>query len=337
MEGSIFIFRLELEGSFAVMRRFFARVFLRRGGVSALLSSGLFYLMTTALVGVISSYRVWQRKEIARIHENGVVIDTPVGPIEYQVSGHGPAVIYAHGTPGGYDQGIAFKKFLDPDNCMLISPSRPGYLRTPRTSGPSPEEQADLYVALLDALHIHKASVIGFSGGGPSALQFALRYPERCQSLIMIGGIVRRHDYEERLSTLPLGKRLFSRLIEYLMVCEPFLYLVLPITRVIPRGSAVAGMLCSGTAYHLRKDGYDNDRQSFAALRNAPWEQITVPTLVVHGTEDEDVPFDDALFLAGKLQRVTLLALEKGDHSSFYTHSRVVMPMIRKFIAMNTP
>src|SRR6476660_6654785 len=109
--------RLEQVGTFTVMRRFFAGIFLRGGGVSSMLSSGLFYLMTTALVGVISSYRVWQRKEITRIHDNGMVIDTPVGPVEYQVAGHGPAVIYAHGTPGGYDQGIAFKEFLDPDNC----------------------------------------------------------------------------------------------------------------------------------------------------------------------------------------------------------------------------
>jgi pimeloyl-ACP methyl ester carboxylesterase len=84
----------------------------------------------------------------------------------------------------------------------------------------------------------------------------------------------------------------------------------------------------------LRKDGYDNDRETFAAITHAPWEQIAVPTLIVHGTEDEDVPFEDALMLAGKLPRVTLLALEKGDHSSFYTHARIVMPMLRKFITL---
>ena len=304
------------------------------GAIGTVLSSSLFWLMTTAVVGVISSYRVWQRKETLSIQENGVVLETPLGPVEYQVTGQGPAVIYAHGTPGGYDQGIAFSDFLDPKCCTMISPSRPGYLRTPRSSGSSPAEQADLYVALLDALGIEKASIIGFSGGGPSALSFALHYPERCRSLVMIGGIVQRHSYEERLSILPRWKQFLMRFIEYLMVCEPFLYIAMPIARLIPRGKAVAGMLRSGAAYHLRKDGYDNDRETFAAITHAPWEQITIPTLIVHGTEDEDVPFEDALMLAGKLPRVTLLALEKGDHSSFYTHARVVMPMLRKFLTL---
>lgn len=305
-----------------------------RGGREAgvVFGSGLLWLMTTATLGVFSSYREWRQREIVRLRENSVVVNTPLGAVEYQVIGQGPAVIYAHGTPGGYDQGIAFSKFLDTRHCTLISPSRPGYLRTPRTSGSSPEEQADLYAALLDALAIEKASIIGFSGGGPSALCFAMRHSERCSGLVMIGGIVQRYSYQERLQSLPWWKQLVSRLIEYLMVCEPFLYLAMPITRLIPAGDAVAGMLCSGAAYHLRKEGYENDSETFASITHTSWEKITVPTLVVHGTEDEDVPFEDALLLAHNIPHITLLALDKGDHSSFYTHARVVMPTLRRFL-----
>jgi pimeloyl-ACP methyl ester carboxylesterase len=284
------------------------------------------------MVGLGRAYRLWRLNETKRIQENGIVIQTAVGPVEYQIAGQGKAVIYAHGTPGGYDQGIAFSSFLDQECFILISPSRPGYLRTPIASGPSPEEQADLYAALLDELGIEKASIIGFSGGGPSALQFALRHPERCRNLVMIGGIVQRHCPAERQQQLSSWKRFTLKLVDRLLISDPFLYLVLPVARLLPKGDVVAGMLCSGSIFPLRKVGYENDRLQFASIGNYPLEQIHVPTLVVHGVDDEDVPFEDAQLLASKLPHVTLLAIDGGDHSSFYTHAKTVMPMLKRFL-----
>src|SRR5579884_2045507 len=153
------------------------------------LAAGTYATAATVLSGWASSYRTWQQQERDRILSGGMLAETSVGPVEYQViesvesAGGGPAVIYAHGTPGGFDQGVAFARFLGAERCTFISPSRPGYLRTPLTSGASPQQQADLYAALLDMLGIDRASVIGFSGGGPSALQFALRHPDRRRNL----------------------------------------------------------------------------------------------------------------------------------------------------------
>lgn len=295
---------------------------------------GVLLLFTFTFTGSVSFYRSWQRHELTRVREGSSFVETICGPVEYQLTGTGPAVIYAHGTPGGYDQGSAFAHFLGAEDCTFISPSRPGYLRTPLTSGASPGEQADLYVALMDMLGIEKASVIGFSGGGPSALEFALRYPERCRSLVMIGGVVQRSGKHERQQALPAGRRLVSQIVDRLLISDPFLYVALPVARILPAGSAVAGMLGSGTLYHLREAGYENDFAQFAQLESLPLEQITVPTLVVHGTADDEVPFDDARLLASKLPRVTLLAIKGGDHASFYTSARTVIPMVHEFLTM---
>ncbi len=186
----------------------------------------------------------------------------------------------------------------------------------------------------MDMLGIEKASVIGFSGGGPSALEFALRYPERCRSLVMIGGVVQRSGKHERQQALPAGRRLVSQIVDRLLISDPFLYVALPVARILPAGSAVAGMLGSGTLYHLREAGYENDFAQFAQLESLPLEQINVPTLVVHGTADDEVPFDDARLLASKLPRVTLLAIKGGDHASFYTSARTVIPMVHEFLTM---
>src|SRR5690606_1735279 len=63
--------------------------------------------------------------------------------------------------------------------------SRPGYLDTPLSSGASFQAQADLYAALLDELGVEKTVVLGASGGGHAALQFAIRHPDRTLGLLL--------------------------------------------------------------------------------------------------------------------------------------------------------
>ena len=61
---------------------------------------------------------------------------------------------------------------------------------SPLPKDATPSAQADLYASLLDELKIQKVSIVGFSAGGPSALQFALRHPHRCSSLILLSAAV---------------------------------------------------------------------------------------------------------------------------------------------------
>ena len=84
----------------------------------------------------------------------------------FGVFGEGPVVLVLHGMMGGYDQGLLIAKAVGKADFQFIAVSRPGYLRTPLRSGQSFEEQADGYVALLDALRIEKAGVIAYSAGG---------------------------------------------------------------------------------------------------------------------------------------------------------------------------
>jgi pimeloyl-ACP methyl ester carboxylesterase len=125
------------------------------------------------------------------------VAETAAGPIEYARVGQGPAVLVIHGCPGGYDQGLIATKLAPSDEFTFISPSRPGYLRTPLHVGLTPEAQADSYAALLDALGISQAAIIGISGGAPSALQFALRHPGRCWGLVTVCAVARRLSKNE--------------------------------------------------------------------------------------------------------------------------------------------
>src|SRR5215469_5658750 len=115
-----------------------------------------------------------------------MVIKTSRGNVEMTTWGHGPAVLSLHGAMGGYDQGILLAKTAISPRYRFIAISRPGYLGTPLAGGRAAEEQADVCADVLDHLGVARTSVIAISGGGPAAVQFALRHPHRCDGLIMI-------------------------------------------------------------------------------------------------------------------------------------------------------
>ena len=79
-----------------------------------------------------------------------------------------------------------------------IAPSRYGYLRSTLPSGATFETQADAYARLLDHLGIRQTAVVALSQGGPSALFFALKYPERVQSLVLLScGVASSSDAQQ--------------------------------------------------------------------------------------------------------------------------------------------
>jgi len=107
-------------------------------------------------------------------------------PIEYQEAGVGVPLLAVHGSGGGHDQGMAFAGALAQQGIRVIAMSRFGYLRTPMPDDASAPAQADAHVCLLDALGIRQTAIIGGSAGAPSALQMAIRHPDRTSALVLL-------------------------------------------------------------------------------------------------------------------------------------------------------
>jgi 2-hydroxy-6-oxonona-2,4-dienedioate hydrolase len=286
----------------------------------------------TALSGYIISFRWWKRQATTHLQTESTVIMTALGLIEYQIQGQGPALLVAHGSPGGYDQGFAFAKLLSSQKHTNIAVSRPGYLRTPLSSGQSPEEQADLYVALLDVLGIQQATIIGISGGGPSTLQFALRHPERCQGLVMISGVTQHYSENELLAAQPFALRWLKRVYAKIIILDPLLFLLLPIAHLLPKPLASVDMLNSVMLYALRQRGYKNDLVEFEKITTYLLERINAPIFILHGTGDDEVPFEHAEHLAQRAPYTKLFVIKDGSHMAFFTHAMRAMPEIRAFL-----
>ena len=62
-------------------------------------------------------------------------------------------------------------------------------------------------------------------------------------------------------------------------------------------------------------------------------EQIRVPALIVHGTADEAVPFEQSESLANRLPNAELVRLEGGKHISLFTHLSEIRRRVRQFLS----
>jgi 2-hydroxy-6-oxonona-2,4-dienedioate hydrolase len=149
-------------------------------------------LLTVLAAVLLTAFCLWltyaRDMSAARFRLKGQsqTVQTPYGRLEYASLGEGPPVLVIHGAAGGFDQGLDMAGPLAGQGYSLIAPSRFGYLGSALPAGLTVPMQADAYVALLDALHLDKVDVVAISAGAWSALQFAIRHPERVRSLVLL-------------------------------------------------------------------------------------------------------------------------------------------------------
>ena len=296
-------------------------------------------LAVATVVVTYAKFWLW-RAEIARgLEAHSTVVQTAHGPIEYAAIGIGYPGLYLHGTPGGYDQVYNATKLAiergQPQLLRVIAPSRPGYLRTPLSVGAKPEQQADAYKDLLDALAVDKVVVFGGSGGGPSALRFALQYPERCTALVLVSAITRKLEDTsqtgllERFFQTEIGRWLFGGLfLESLAQSNPADAKVYALGEVL---------LKSTYPYAARDAGLLNDGEQYSRLPHWPLARIKCPTLIVHGTADTTVPFAHAQFAHEQIAGSRLEAFEGGDHFIAVTNGTKIDALVNEFVAAHIP
>ncbi len=277
----------------------------------------------------------WAATLMTALDDRAQLLGTARGPVQLAREGSGPPVVVSHGGPGGFDLGLVWCRHLRDAGCELLAPSRPGYLRTPLSSGRTPAEQADLYAAMLDALHIEQATVVGFSSGGPSAVHFAARYPDRTIALLLEAAIL-----------LPFSAPL-NALQRAAIATGPAVWLTALIARRNPKvvtKLSVAGMsagldkeqkraavdwitsdptrlrrlqeIAACTAPpRYRAPGWNNDQSNEAQLAPLPFAEVAAPTLIAHGANEGIIPLEHARTAADRIAGAELMLVEEGHHA----------------------
>jgi len=104
-----------------------------------------------------------------------------------EVYGSGPAVLMIHGNNGSMNNFRSNAGYFAKHYQVVLADSRSQGKSLDPEHPLTFEMMADDYAALLDALHIDSADVIGYSDGGIVALLMAIRHPEKVKRLASTG------------------------------------------------------------------------------------------------------------------------------------------------------
>ncbi|MHA2213477.1 MAG: alpha/beta fold hydrolase, partial [Candidatus Thorarchaeota archaeon] len=254
--------------------------------------------------------------------------------------GSGPVLLMLHGAPGGYDQGTLDTEMWIDAGFSLLAISRPGYLRTPLSTGETYEEQADAIEALLVTLDIPKVVILGASAGGPIALHFALRHPERLSGLILMAAVsnhyaVNKDQMDSLLARLFLAhsladfgvwvydvltrrwttqsiKAAFKETVTLeSKALDIYIEQIMAIPEQVDWYKRFVRTTCPMSP---RMIGINNDLKQLEQVSFTNLEAIKCPTLVIHGTEDGDVSFSNAEFAASSIPNAELHKYENVGH-----------------------
>jgi pimeloyl-ACP methyl ester carboxylesterase len=120
--------------------------------------------------------------------------------IAYQVVGEGPLdLVLVHGWVQSFDQGWDFepmerfyRRLASFSRLILFDKRGTGLSdRVTLDDLPTLETRMDDMRAVMDAVGVERAAVLGHSEGGAMCALFAATYPERTQALVMVGSAAR--------------------------------------------------------------------------------------------------------------------------------------------------
>jgi 2-hydroxy-6-oxonona-2,4-dienedioate hydrolase len=304
-------------------------------------------------VVAVAGFWIWwhfdndlQRARV-RSAQGSTLIETRCGPIEVQQAGAGVPLLVVHGSGGGHDQGMAFAGSLTHHGIRVIAMSRFGYLRTPTPLDSSAAAQADAHVCLLDALGIRRAAVMGGSAGAPSALQMALRHPDRVSALILLVPLTYKPPtqadsappmpawVEDTMMRLLGSDFLFwvatqvarEQVVKVVLATPPEL---LATTSPLER-ARVNAMIDNILPVSARAAGLRSDTAVGKHLEPAALEKLDVPTLIVSARDDRYGTYASAAYTATRIAGARFIAFDQGGHT-WVGHDDEVMAEIARLL-----
>jgi pimeloyl-ACP methyl ester carboxylesterase len=245
------------------------------------------------------------------------VIPTQWGAVEYAERGHGDPVLVVHGIFHHCVGGLLSVRDLLRGR-RVIAPSRFGYLGSSLPPNATPAVQADAFAALLDALGIGQIDVVGLSAGAPSALQLALRHPERVRHLVVLVGNL--PGSPTAIVQPSWTKRLNRQFVMWALTAFAPSRVARLVTAV-PKGFAMSGEDARlvdefiDSLFPMSPEGYNFDLfVSNADVNNYDLEAISVPTLIAHTKDDQLASHEASQRAAERIPGARFLSLESGGH-----------------------
>jgi pimeloyl-ACP methyl ester carboxylesterase len=237
--------------------------------------------------------------------------------------GTGTPVVFIHEYAGDYRSWEPQLRYFSRQH-RCVTYSQRGY---PPSDVPSDgarysqEIARDDAIAVMDALGIDKAHVVGHSMGGYTALHVGIRYPQRCLSVAAAGcGWGSSPDAAHRDAMKALAAETGKMFADEGIAAASAKYADAPMRQAFkhkdPRGWAeFARMLAEHSA-----EGHAHTMLNLQVKRPTLWEmeaelkRFSVPLLVIVGDED-DLCLDGSVFLKRTVPTAALLVVPRAGHT----------------------
>jgi len=237
--------------------------------------------------------------------------------------GAGTPVVFVHEYAGDYRSfEPQLRHFCRQYRC--VSYSQRGYPPSdvpPEAARYSQDIARDDVIAVMDALSIDKAHIVGHSMGAYTALHVGIKYPQRCLSVTAAGcGWGSFADPAQREAMRALAAETGKMFAEEGIAAAAAKYADAPMRQAFkhkdPRGFAeFARMLSEHSA-----EGHAQTMLNLQLKRPTLWDmeaqlkKFSLPLLVIVGDED-DLCLDGSVFLKRTVPTAALLVVPRAGHT----------------------
>jgi 2-hydroxymuconate-semialdehyde hydrolase len=259
----------------------------------------------------------------------GRLIPVHEKPVHVVEQGSGPPVVLVHGLAGNTTEweDTILAPLAAHRRVIAVELFGMGFSARLEDAAYEYQTWADQLVGVLDALGIARADFVGHSLGAAVVCLLAAEHPERVSRLVLVGPLVPLADDEQsrRIQALEvpgvgeagLG---WVELADHERATERY------------RERSRQAFRIPGTRDAMLR--YVRDGQDFAQLYEA-YPRIAAPVLIIHGEQDEMVPWTAVRRAAPRIPDVTVLPLA-GGHFPHREHTQRVVDAVETFLGTPT-
>ncbi len=247
--------------------------------------------------------------------------------------GSGPVLLLLHGFPFDKSMWSDQVEAVTAAGFRAVAPDLRGLGETKLTGEISTmDDMARDSAALLDDLHIDRATVCGLSMGGYVAFEFVHLFPSRVSGLVLAGTRAPADNEQEkagreqqvqtmlRAGLVPISIATLPKLLaERTCAEQPD---VVKRVRTMITGAHPKGAAAAQRGMAARRD-YTDDLQN-----------INVPTLIIVGREDPIRPVADAEFMHERIQNSRLEIIEDAAHMTNLEQPEVFNRVLIDFLRL---
>jgi non-heme chloroperoxidase len=249
--------------------------------------------------------------------------------IYYKDWGTGRPVVFSHGWPLTADAWDAQMVFLGERGFRVIAHDRRGHGRSSQPwHGNDMDTYADDLAELMDSLEIKDAVMVGHSTGGGEVARYIGRHGTKRVGKVVLLAAVPPLMLKTAANPGGLPIEVFDGIRAGVTAdrSQFFKDLTTPFYGANRPGSKVSQGLCDSFWLQGMMGGHkgllDCIKQFSETDFTEDLKKIDVPTLIVHGDDDQIVPIDAAAMLSSKLVKGSTLKVYPGaPHGMASTHA----------------